>query len=237
VEQISGALLNVPILWAAAAVPALALAGARRTDRRLPLACAAFAWVALSSLLLLSFFFGACSRYQFEFVPALALLASVGLMELEGSQPRRLRAVARCAWIPALAISCAFPVLYGIERCASDHNYYGIARLLYGDPAGAQQQFRAAQSLSPRNPFSRLGLALVLESERRPAEAQRAFEELIRDFPDDATAHYSLGNLLRGEGRPEEALPHYQAAHRLDPQNANIAAALDLALAAARPPP
>lgn len=232
VEQISGALLNAPILWAAAAVPFLLRSGG--TDHRLARTCAAAAWVAASSLLLLSFFFGACSRYQFEFVPELAFLAAVGVMALESAPAGRLRTLARIAWIPALAISCAFPVLYGIERCVSDHNYYGVARLRYGDNSGARHEFGVAQSLSPRNPFSRMGNALVLESERKPAEAQKELEDLVRDFPDDAPAHFGLGNLLLREGHPEQALANLQEAHRLDPENASMQAALASALKGAK---
>jgi len=225
VEQISGALLNAPILWAAGAVPALVWL--RHRDRRLLLACLSAAWVALSSLLTLSFFFGACSRYQFEFVPELALLASVGVMEIESAPAARLRAIARCAWIPALVISSAFPVLYAIERCASDRNHSGIACLVYGDVSGAESEFRTARFLSPRNPLSRLGAGLLLVTRDRYPEAQEALEALIRDFPDYATAHFALGNVLAREGRRDEAIAQFWDAYRLDPDDATIRAGLD----------
>src|ERR1035438_6700706 len=197
VEHISGALLNAPILWAAAAVPAFVWL--RHRGQRILLFAASAAWVALSSLATLSFFFGACSRYQFEFVPELALLAAVGVIEIEGAGTGRFRAIARCAWIPALVISSAFPVLYGIERCAMDHNYSGIACLAYGDVSGAQRELETARFLSPRNPLSKLGSALLLVTERRYPEAQAALEALVRDFPDYAKAHFALGNVLAGE--------------------------------------
>jgi len=229
VEQISGALLNAPILWAAAAVPALI--GPRHRDHGLLLVSVSAAWVALSSLITLSLFFGACSRYQFEFVPELALLASVGVMGMEGARMGRLRAIAGCAWIPALVISSAFPVLYGIERCASDHNYSGIAYLEHGDVSGAGREFEAARFLSPRNPFTRLGSGVMLIVERKPAEARAVLQSLVRDFPDYAKARFSLANLLLGEGHLDEAIVHFRAAHQLEPDNAIIGAALDTALA------
>ncbi|HMD61054.1 MAG TPA: tetratricopeptide repeat protein, partial [Opitutaceae bacterium] len=234
VEHISGALLNAPILWAALAVPAFI--GLRRQGTRLLLVCAAAAWVALSSLLTLSLFFGACSRYQFEFVPGLALLASVGVIEIECGPMGPLRAFARFAWIAALAISCAFPVLYGIERCAADHNYSGAACLVYGDVSGAEREFGVARFLSPRNPFSRLGSGLMLATQERYPEAQSVLEALVRDFPDYALGRFALGNVLAKEGRREEALDQFRAAYQLDPDDATIRAGLESALAGRKQP-
>jgi tetratricopeptide (TPR) repeat protein len=228
-EHISGALMNAPILWAALAVPAFIRFS--RPDRSLLLITLAAAWVAVSSLVLLSFFFGACSRYQLEFVPELALLASLGVMATECAWKRQIRMIVRCGWIPALAISCVFPVLYGIDRCVSDHNHSGIGYLEHGDLADAEREFDSARLLSPRNPFSRLGSGFMLVTQGRLPEAQKVFEALIRDFPNYGMAHFFLGNVLANEGRLDEAVAQYRAAHRLDPDNAAVKAGLDAALA------
>jgi len=224
VEQISGLLLYAPVLWAAAAVP-VALR-ARGGGRRLALIAASAAWVAASSLAILSFFFGTCSRYQFEFAPALALLASLGIVAMEARTGGILRGALRCAWAAALAATCAFTLLYGIERCASDHNRYGIGRLVQRDVAGAQAEFDTANALSPGNALSRLGTSMILEAEGRGEDARRDLEALARDYPDDALAHFTLANLLMRAGRAQEALGHYRAAHRLDPENEAIGRAL-----------
>ena len=232
VEHISGALLNAPVLWAAAAVPAAI--GILRRDARHVGICAAAAWVALGSLLMLSLFFGACSRYQFEFVPALALLASVGVIEVEGAPARWIRVAGRCVWVPALALSSAFTVLYGVERCAIDHNYSGLTCLAYGDVGGAEREFDAARLLSPRNPLSRLGSGLALEARGLYPQAQASIEALVRDFPDYAMGHFALGNVLAKEGRRDEAIGQYRSARRLDPDDAVIASGLDSALGGGR---
>ena len=52
------------------------------------------------------------------------------------------------------------------------------------------------------------------------------FEALVRDFPDYATGHLSLGSLLAQEGHRDEAIRELETAHRLDPQDAAIRAAL-----------
>lgn len=224
IEQISGLLLHAPVLWAALAVPVAARSWGG--GRRLALIAAAAAAAALGSLALLSFFFGTCSRYQFEFAPALALLASFGIVAIESRPAGRPRAVLRCAWAAALAFTCAFTALYGLDRCVSDHNRYGVALLIQRDLDGAQAEFNTASLLSPGNPLSRLGSCMVLEAAGRADEARVSLESLVSDFPDDATARFTLANLLVRSGRRQEALAQYQAALRLDPGNDAIARAL-----------
>jgi hypothetical protein len=102
VEQISGLLLYAPVLWAALAVPvAVRSWGA---GRRLAQIAAAAAWVALSSFCLLSFFFGTCSRYQFEFAPALALLACFGIVAIESRPSGAPRTALRLGGGPGLLV-------------------------------------------------------------------------------------------------------------------------------------
>ena len=155
-------------------------------------------------------------------------------MELEGAADGRTRVAARCVWIPALAISSAFPVLYGVERCSADHNYSGLAYLAYGDVVSAEREFGTARFLSPRNPLSRLGSGVALVTEGRFSEATAALEALLRDFPDYAVGHFALGNVLAKEGRRDEAIAQYQASSPLDSDDATIKSGLDSALAGRR---
>jgi hypothetical protein len=224
VEQISGLLLYAPVLWAALAVPvAVRSWGA---GRRLAQIAAAAAWVALSSFCLLSFFFGTCSRYQFEFAPALALLACFGIVAIESRPSGAPRTALRCAWAAALAFSCAFTALYGLDRCVSDHNRYGVARLAQRDLDGAQAEFNTASLLSPGNPFSLMGSCLVMEAQGRTQEARVSLKGIVRDFPGDAMSRFVLANLLLRTGRREEALEQYRAALNLDPADEAFARGL-----------
>ena len=229
-EHMSGALLNAPILWAALIVPAWIWT--RRPGRAFGLFALSAGWAALSSMLVLFLFAAACSRYQFEYAPVLALLASVGVMMLESLPAGLPRAAARCAWVLALLFSSAFPVLYGIDRCVTDHNYFGIACLARGNARAAEREFATARLLSPGNPFSRLESGVALVSMGRPAEARAVFEALVMDFPNDAMARFNLANVLAGEGKLAEAIGQYRAALRLDPGNPVIRADLETALAA-----
>ena len=56
----------------------------------------------------------------------------------------------------------------------------------------------------------------------RGDEALAEFREAIRLKPDDAAAHYSLGNLLRDQGKLDEAVASYREAVRLDSRAGRI---------------
>ena len=57
------------------------------------------------------------------------------------------------------------------------------------------------------------------------------FQEAIRLKPDDAEAHYNLGNALLIKGQTDEAISQYQEAIRLKPDYANAQKNLNLAKA------
>lgn len=223
-EHISGILLCAPILWAALAVPAAARKGG--ADPALGLLAAAAAWVAASSLLLVSLFFGTCSRYQVEFTPALALLASIGVLALETLLRGAALRAARAAWVALALFSGAFAVLYGVDRCAADHNDYAVQFLIRGNAAAAEHEIRTAEFLSPGNPMSRLLSGVILATSGRPEEARRHLEALVRDFPSYARAHLWLGNVLLGLGRRAEARAEHELALRLDPGDETVRAML-----------
>jgi tetratricopeptide (TPR) repeat protein len=229
-EHVSGVLVDDPILWLALALPFFF--ALRSPGRSFAFICVSAAWVALSTVGLLVFLVGANARYEFEFVPELAFLAALGVLALERLCASRLRGAVRWVWMTALGYSCAFSVLYGIERCVSGHNTYGIACIAHGDLAGAGREFETAKALSPRNPISRAGIGVLLIGQGRAAEARPIFEALVREYPDDPTGYLNLANVLAGEGRLVEAIDQYRAALRLDPGNAVIKANLETALAA-----
>ena len=222
VEHISGILLCAPILWAALFVPGFIRRAHPQPALRL-LAISA-AWVSASSLLLVSFFFGTCSRYQFEFVPALALLASVGVLALEAPLRGAALHVARCVWIPLALASGAFGVLYGIDRCAGDHNDYAVQFLIRGNTRAAGHEIETAQFLSPGNPMSRLLTGVSLSTSGHALDARRELEALVLDFPGDARAHYWLGNVLLGLGLRDQATAEHRLASGLDPTDETIRA-------------
>jgi hypothetical protein len=96
IEHLSGALLNDPVLWTALATRRLSLCAQAWHSGWRSCCRSAAAWAFLSALFLMSLFFGICSRYQFEFLPPLALLAALGALALDGharGRETRTRAV------------------------------------------------------------------------------------------------------------------------------------------------
>jgi tetratricopeptide (TPR) repeat protein len=229
VEHISGVLLNAPILWAGLGV--LVFVRARRPEPRFSLIVCSAAWMALSSLLLMSFFFGTCSRYQFDFAPALALLAAVGVMASESVLLGFRHSLMRWLWGAALAFTAAFTVLYGIDRCVVDHDSYAIVCLSRGDLRDALHEVDIARSLSPGDSLSRLEAGVVLLTGGRVDAAASVFADLVRDHPDDAQAQFNLATALGELGQSPDAIAHFRAASRLAPENAAFRAALDVELA------
>ncbi|MBI4575774.1 MAG: tetratricopeptide repeat protein, partial [Planctomycetes bacterium] len=94
----------------------------------------------------------------------------------------------------------------------------GLGRYLRGEsPAGALAEFRAAAGLDPSLPGPRFGAACILEALGDTEGALKALEAARDLAPDEATVPFVRGRCLRRMGRPEEAIPHFGAATRLDP--------------------
>ena len=93
-----------------------------------------------------------------------------------------------------------------------------------GDRALARRDFPAAVSSYRRGLEldsgraalkQKLATALSLTGDTR--HAVELYQELLRENPNFAEAHYSLGALFLGTGRPDLALPHFAAAVKADP--------------------
>jgi predicted Zn-dependent protease len=70
----------------------------------------------------------------------------------------------------------------------------------------------------PGNRAAWLGLVQLLEELSRPDDAFYAAAALVRTHPDFGGGQAELGNLLVSRNRRAEALPHLEAAVRLDPR-------------------
>ncbi len=59
-----------------------------------------------------------------------------------------------------------------------------------------------------------------LKSQGNIAGAEKAFREIIQDYPSNANAHYNLGLILSQQGKKMEAISHYRQAIKIDPNYA-----------------
>lgn len=103
------------------------------------------------------------------------------------------------------------------------------ARLLMGatksfamDFAGALEDLTQAVKLNPNLPdvYSYYGMALLATGDQ--AGAAEAFRKELAGNPNDFTANLQLGAMLRGDEKPEEALPYLQRALRVRPGDPGV---------------
>lgn len=78
--------------------------------------------------------------------------------------------------------------------------------------------------------FTRMGA--LYELLKQSEDARLSYEEAIRRDAEDATAHYALGSLLLGRKEDDAALPHLEAAVRIEPLAVSFRLGLATALVA-----
>jgi tetratricopeptide (TPR) repeat protein len=183
-----GVLTNIPLTWLALAVPLCWRA-------RIGSAGSVLRWFAVAvalrfavSALTLGLYFAKASRYQVDFLPALVLLAVIGILGLERAltcQPRHRMSgrVLRFGWSSLLGFSVAFSLFASVQQCAESDNDVGMQ----------------------------------LQGAGHVQEAVRQYEQALRFYPDYADAHANLGVALVRLGRLQEAIGHYEQALRIRP--------------------
>ena len=226
-EHPFGVLTNIPLVWLALAVP-LGWRGRPAQERGvlcgfLAAATGLFGTAALTISLLV---FGQ-GRYEMEFLPALVLLAVIGILSVEralaptseSGQAGRLvwRRVVRWGWGLLLAFSMAFNLLASVRPCAEAHYNLGVILDQQGKLQEAIGQYERALRLDPdfADAHNNLGAALI--NQGRLQEAMAHYEQALRIRSDFADAHYSLGIALDKLRRTPEAIEHYKQALRIKP--------------------
>jgi hypothetical protein len=227
-----GVLTNIPLVWLALAVP-LGWRG-RSVEVRsalcglLAAVTALFGVVALTISLLVF----AQDRYEMEFLPALVLLAVIGLLSVERALADRpvWRRTVRWGWGLLLAFSVAFNLLASVGRCAEAHDYLGRVLLKASNVPDASAQFWQALRLKPDFAEAHNDLGIALTGQGKVREAIEQFEQALQMQPDYTEAHYNLAVALHGAGRMQEAIGHYQQAVRIHPDFAEAHNNLGVAL-------
>jgi tetratricopeptide (TPR) repeat protein len=108
----------------------------------------------------------------------------------------------------------------------------GYVLLNQGRDAQAEEALRKAIRLNPRLPEPRRILAFYLLRHNRLPEAEARAQEAIDLRPEDAWAHFTLGNILwKAAGQQEKAIGEFREALRLQPAFKEAAGNLAAALA------
>jgi hypothetical protein len=99
------------------------------------------------------------------------------------------------------------------------HNEVGRAKLFLGQYGEAEASLRRAVALDPAFDEPHYFLGVLFRMHNRLADAATEFGAAVRNNPDNARAHGSLGIVLLGQGQNDEAESHLRTALRLDPQD------------------
>jgi len=233
VEDAFGVLSNIPILWFALAAPLAwrGRTGAERTALRGFVFAVALLFAA--NTLVLCLFYGNCSRYEVEFLPALALLAVAGALGLEralAGRPRWRLAIRAIGGL-LLAASVAFILLASLDRYAEQRYRLGNRLLVAGQPPAAIAQYEGALRIKPGLVDAESGLGNALLRANRAPEAIAHFQRALQLSPDRPEVHFNLANVLSVLGRLPESIHQYEAALRLEPDYAETHCNLAIALA------
>jgi tetratricopeptide (TPR) repeat protein len=243
-----GVLTNIPLVWLALAMP---LAWRNRSEQ----AGSTLRWFMIATVMLLGLcaltlgvFCGANLRYEVEFLPALVLLAVIGILSLErvltptlapirdrGQESGQAdhpiwRRATRWGWGLLLGFSVVFNLLVSVEHCAEAHFNLGNVLLQQGKAAEAIAQNEQALRLNPDYAEAHCNLGAALEQVGSVPESIAHYEQALRLKPGFAEAQHGLGNALLQAGKVQDAIGHYEQALRLDPDYAEAHNNLGVAL-------
>ena len=221
VQQPFGVLTNLPLVWLALAVP-LAWRGC------LAQSCSVLRWFVAAvgmlfgvCVLTLCLFFAICARYEVEFLPALVLLAAIGILSVERALANRpsWRRAARWGWSLVLGYSMAFSLLAGVRQSAASHYDAGLALEQQGKVQEAIGQYGQALRLYPDYADAHVNLGNAMRQSGRIRESIGHYEQALRIEPDSSRGHNDFGVALVELGRLQEAIGHYEQALRLQPDS------------------
>ena len=110
---------------------------------------------------------------------------------------------------------------------ANDRGVAMMEHFEYGEAIGA---FEEAAKLAPNWTPARinLGIALLNQGGRDPTHKEEMhkraieiFQNILKSEPENAYAHFCIGVLLQDHGKLSDALPHFEAVTRIDPNDAH----------------
>jgi tetratricopeptide (TPR) repeat protein len=231
-EDPFGILTNVPLVWLALAVP---LAWRSRPGQ----AGSILRWFVTAVALLFGIcaltvgtFIAASMRYAVDFLPALLLLAVIGILGLERALADRpvWRRAARWGWGVLLGFSVTFNLLASVVNYA--HAGCALAGVLTveGRVPEAIQIFEKALRILPDDAEGHRRLANALVQAGKVREAIGHYEQALRIDPDDAEAHNNVGTIYLADGKLGDAIGHYEQALRIKPDYAEVHNELGIAL-------
>jgi hypothetical protein len=223
-ENPFGILTSVPFVWLAGGLAFWRRAIAVEARTRLGWIVGCVLALFLCGTATICAYGGSSTRYQAEFLPALTLLAGLGLLIVDHiTKPHgKWRRVVRCLAGLVLCYSLVVGLLIGASAKSQyvamrDRNMW--AMLERGHPSEAITWFEAAARRYPDRPRVQLNLGSAYLEVGRLPEAIACFEREIEINPRHDYAHNILGIALERQGKTTEARRHFLRALELRPDN------------------
>jgi len=230
VGEAFGVFTNTPLVWLALAAPLV-------WRDRSPQAVSVLRWFVTA----VGVFVGACAftlglvcaanlRYEIDFLPALLLLAVIGVLGLERvlaptseSKPALRpvwRRAAQWGWGLLLGISVMFNLLMSVFYYAQGHYDVGTDLLWLGRVQEAIEQYERAVQINPDFAGAHDHLGTALMQAGKTQEAIQHYERAVQIKPDYAGAYFNLGEASAELRRSKDAIRHYEEALRIKPEYA-----------------
>ena len=223
-DPYGGMLSNYPLVWLALAAPLAWRDRSAKVVSGLRWFITAVFLIFVICALPLCLFFAAASRYDLDFLPALMLLAVIGILGLERALAGSLvwRRIARWGWCLLLAYSVVFNLLASVEAHALANCFAGDTLLAQGRVDAAIEHFHRALALWPEFATSRCRLGNALSQKGLGDEAIVQYQAALKIEPDSPEFHNNLGTALSQKGLGEDAIIQYQTALEFNPDSADI---------------
>jgi tetratricopeptide (TPR) repeat protein len=178
----------------------------------------AFAACALTLFL----FLYATNRYELDFLPALMLLAFIGLLDLESTTAVSplLRSFGRLCWGLLLVYGAITNACASFDAYATANDVAGNVLYNRGLVDEAGERFQKALAFSPQDADAHGGLGNVLSRKGDFKGAIAQYQRAVEARPDFWEAYNNLGYCLLQAGRVDDAIIQYRKAIELRPQDA-----------------
>ena len=221
-EAYCGILLNYPVVWLALAAP---LAWRGRLVKNLQVLRNFLSVVLLLFLInvfVLCCFFSGSSGYLSDFLPALMMLAIMGVWGLDRALQNRLRfqRLARLGWCLLLSYSIVFGFLASSKACAYAQHTMGNSLFHANRNDEAMEHFQKSVALDPGNSAYRIGLANACVKRGDFNEAISQYQKVVEIDPANIEALYDLSLSLIQVGKLGEASVHFYNLIRQQPDYA-----------------
>jgi tetratricopeptide (TPR) repeat protein len=214
----AGILSNYPIAWLALAAPLAWRGRSREGTGDLRWFAAAVLLLFTTCALTICLFFAAGSTYELDFLPALMLLAVIGIFGLERALAHSGRRwIARAIWGLLLAYTIIFNGLASVESHGAANFFAGNWYLNQKRGTEAIEYYQTALALEPESATYHTGLGVAYSVIGWQEEAVKELQLAVELDPKFAEAEYDLGCGLWEMGRANEAFAHFERALEIDP--------------------